>query len=93
MLANTTGAKLILLYDADQAKAARVAQELRTAVAPSLDALLSEVDAVSIATTTSAHYDVARQAIERGVHVFIEKPITDTIERGQALVDSRRAGA
>ena len=87
MLAAIKGVSLVQVYDTDQAKAGRLAKELRTAVAPSLDDLLGEVDAVSIATTTSAHYEVARKAIERGLHVFIEKPITETIERGEELVN------
>jgi len=87
LLAEVKDAKLVLLFDADRAKAASLAKTLRTAVAPTLDELLGGVDAVSIATTTSSHYDVALKAIERGVHVFIEKPITDTIERGEDLVE------
>ncbi len=86
MLAAIKGVELVRVYDTDQDKAQRVAQEFRTVAASSLGELLDVVDAVSIATTTSAHYDAARQALERGIHVFVEKPITDTIERGESLV-------
>jgi predicted dehydrogenase len=86
MLSGIKGVTLTRVYDTDQDKAARVAKDLGTAASGSLDELLGTVDAVSIATTTSAHYDVARKALQRGVHVFIEKPITDTIERGEELV-------
>jgi len=87
LLADVKDARLVMLFDEDRAKAASLARTLGTAAAASLDELLGSVDAVSIATTTSSHYDVALKAIERGVHVFIEKPITDTIERGEDLVE------
>ena len=87
LLAEVKDARLVMLFDEDRAKAASLARTLGTEAAASLDELLGSVDAVSIATTTSSHYDVALKAIERGVHVFIEKPITDTIERGEDLVE------
>jgi predicted dehydrogenase len=48
--------------------------------------LIASVRAVSIVTTTVSHFDVARKALEAGVHTFIEKPITETIEQARALV-------
>lgn len=86
LLAEVKAVKLTQLFDEDRSKAGSLAKTLGTTAAGSLDELLGNVDAVSIATTTSSHYDVAIKAIERGVHVFIEKPITDTIERGEDLV-------
>jgi len=44
------------------------------------------VDAISIAASTKFHYDMAKYAIERGVHVLVEKPIADTIERANDLI-------
>ena len=87
LLAEVKAAKLVQLFDEDRAKAASLAKSLGTSAAGSLDELLRSVDAVSIATSTSSHYDVAVKAIEQGLHVFIEKPITDTIERGEDLVE------
>ncbi len=48
--------------------------------------LLAEVDAISIATTTPSHFDLAMEALEYGVHVLVEKPITETLEQGEQLV-------
>lgn len=45
------------------------------------------MEAVSVATVTQSHYDVAMQVIKRGVHLLIEKPITATIEQAQALTE------
>lgn len=50
------------------------------------EALLNLVDAVSIAVTTSAHYEVASRCIEKGIHIFIEKPITATINEAEKIV-------
>jgi len=49
--------------------------------------LLKNVDAVSIATPTVTHYDIARAAINAGVNVLVEKPVTDSIEKGEELVN------
>jgi predicted dehydrogenase len=87
MLSRIKGASLVQVFDTDANKAGTVAKGSGAHVAGSLEELLDEVNAVSVATTTRTHYDVAKRAIERGVHVFIEKPITDAIERGQELVD------
>jgi predicted dehydrogenase len=80
--------------DADPARAAWVARELDVTPYASLDALLGDVDAVTVVVPTSAHYAVAAAAIARGRHVFIEKPITTTVEEADALLAAARtAGA
>jgi predicted dehydrogenase len=79
-------AELVGVYDADAAKAERVAAEHGTQAFGDLGKLLESVQAVNIATTTTAHYDVARQALDRGIHTFIEKPITETIDQAKTLV-------
>ncbi len=48
--------------------------------------LLGRVDAVSIAVPTGAHYPVARDFLESGVHVLLEKPITETLAQADDLV-------
>ncbi|MEO5904792.1 MAG: Gfo/Idh/MocA family oxidoreductase [Gemmatimonadaceae bacterium] len=49
--------------------------------------LLADVDAVTIVVPTPAHYAVARAALEAGKHVFIEKPITATLEQADEILD------
>jgi predicted dehydrogenase len=49
--------------------------------------LLGDVDAVSIVVPTALHYEIAREFLERGVHVLVEKPITTTVEQAADLVD------
>lgn len=68
-------------------RAAEVEKELGVAGYDSLDDLLAASDAVAIVVPTSAHFTVANQAIERGKHVFIEKPITTTLEEADSLLE------
>lgn len=51
-----------------------------------VEALLEAVDAVDIVTPTTTHFELAKQAIEKGKHVFIEKPITETPEQAKTLL-------
>jgi predicted dehydrogenase len=85
MLAGAEGAKLAMVYDIDGEVAARVAGEHATRIAADCDELFDNVDAVSIATPTSTHFDIASEAIRRGKPVFLEKPITETVEQARAL--------
>jgi len=48
--------------------------------------LYGKVDAVSIAATTSAHYAIAKDCLAAGIHVLIEKPITETVEQAEELI-------
>jgi predicted dehydrogenase len=86
MYAQMEGATLVGVYDADAAKARTVAEEYKTKAFASIDELLAAVQAVSIVTTTKSHFDVASRALSRGIHTFIEKPITETIEQAKALI-------
>ena len=86
MFAGIDAVELVGVYDIDGTKAARVAELYRTRAVESIEQLLRQVEAVSVATTTTAHFDVARKAVEKGLHVFIEKPITDTIDQARSLV-------
>jgi predicted dehydrogenase len=78
---------LVGIFDSNPEQAALVSKELEIPAFSSLEEILSKVKAVSIATTTSAHFEVAKKCFENGVHVFIEKPITATIEQAEELVN------
>ncbi|HAO14196.1 MAG TPA: oxidoreductase, partial [Tenacibaculum sp.] len=43
------------------------------------------VDIVDIVTPTLSHFECAKQAIEKGKHIFIEKPITNTLQEAEAI--------
>lgn len=77
---------LIGINDINTHQVNKVADEFGVNVVNSLDDLLEKVDAVSIAATTSAHYDLAKKCLNAGKHVFIEKPITATIPEAEEIV-------
>lgn len=59
----------------------------------SAEALLNEVDCIDIVTPTIAHFESASLALRKSKHVFIEKPITETVEEARILINlAREAG-
>ncbi|HEY0241057.1 MAG TPA: Gfo/Idh/MocA family oxidoreductase, partial [Gemmatimonadaceae bacterium] len=66
-------------------RAAEVSAELGVRRYEDEASLLADVDAVTIVVPTPAHYSVAKAALDAGKHVFIEKPITATIEQAEEL--------
>ncbi|MBP1656394.1 MAG: putative dehydrogenase [Bacteroidetes bacterium] len=85
MLADMPGVQLAGVFDTDETKAKSVAAEYGTRAWSTLDALMERVDAITVATTTTAHFAVASEALQRGVHVFLEKPITETVAEANEI--------
>jgi len=52
--------------------------------------MLDDIDAGIVAANTSAHYDIALRLLEQGKHVLVEKPITETVAQGEALIAAAR---
>ncbi|WP_298498402.1 Gfo/Idh/MocA family oxidoreductase [uncultured Algibacter sp.] len=76
---------LVGFYDADEENGKKVEAEFGYKFFNSIDALIDAVDMVDIVTPTLSHYDCAKQAIAKGKHVFIEKPITNTVEEAEHI--------
>ncbi len=87
MLVQSPLAEFVGIYDVDNSKAEECSKLYNINAYSSIDDLLNNVKAVSIAATTSVHYDIAKKCFEKGVHVFIEKPITKTIEEAKELLE------
>lgn len=85
MLADLPSVKLVGVYDVEQEKAVAIAAEYGTRAFASLDELLGHVDALTIATATTSHFSVAVEALGHGKHLFIEKPITQTIAEAETV--------
>lgn len=79
-------AQLVGVCDSNPEIGNRIAQRFEVPFYTSMDELLDHVDAVSLVTPTPYHFEVAMRCIERGIHVMIEKPITETEEQAMALV-------
>jgi predicted dehydrogenase len=80
------GAELVGFYDTNAERVAKVVAELGVKAFDSLDALIAASDALTIVVPTKAHHAVAKQAIEAGKHVLIEKPIAATLEEADDLL-------
>ncbi len=77
--------ELIGFYDADETNAKKIEAEFGYTYFNSIDALIQAVDMVDIVTPTLSHYDCAKLAIAKGKHVFIEKPISNTVEEAEEI--------
>ena len=88
--ANLRHAELIGVHDQSLHSGRAVAEANQVSFFESLDGLLEAVDAVSIATPTPTHFDLALHCIKRGVHVLVEKPITQTLAQAEALVQAAK---
>lgn len=78
--------ELIGFYDQNPAAAKKVAEEFNTKAFDSIEELVSAVDIVDIVTPTLSHFDCAVTAIRQSKHIFIEKPITNTVEEARQLI-------
>ena len=76
---------LVGFYDADEDNAKKVEAEFGYTYFNSIEKLIDAVDVVDIVTPTLSHFDCAKQAISKGKHIFIEKPITNTVEEAETL--------
>ena len=78
--------ELVAVVDADPGARTRVAGELGCRAVSDYRELLDAVEAVSIATPTPLHFPIASDCLEHGIHVLVEKPITETPEQARELV-------
>lgn len=79
--------KLIGFYDPDTANSKKVSDEFGYTFFEDIEDLMHAVDVVDIVTPTLSHFDCAQKAIQKGKHIFIEKPITNTLEEAQQLLE------
>ena len=78
--------ELIGAYDTDLGKAKKVTEEFGSVVFDNVNELIDKCDALIIVTSTSYHYEVALNCLSKKKHVFIEKPITTTVEEATKLI-------
>lgn len=80
------GSKLWVFFDPDDTTAEAVAQQYGIKRYESEDALIEAVDVVDVVAPTTFHFSICEKAIRKGRHVFVEKPLANTIEEAQGLV-------
>lgn len=86
-LASMPGVDLVGIYDIRPERAAFVAEAIGTRAFPSREALLAAARAVTVAVPTSCHAEVGLAALEAGVPVLMEKPLADSLDGADALVE------
>jgi predicted dehydrogenase len=80
--------ELVAIVDTSPQARAALAAELQVAQVADYHALLGKVDAVSVVTSTAAHFEIARAFLDSGAHVLVEKPVTETVAQARALIDT-----
>lgn len=85
LLSQSKKFELIGFYDADETNAKKIEAELGYKYFDTIEGLIDAVDVVDIVTPTLSHYDCAKLAISKGKHIFIEKPITNTVEEAETI--------
>lgn len=87
LLQQSTNYDLVGFFDANQEAAAVIEAEFGYKSFPSMESLIDACDMVDVVTPTLFHFECGKKVLEAGKHLFIEKPITHTVEEADALRD------
>ena len=94
ILREMEGATFVGFHDARPERADQVSKELGVRAFADVASLIDECEALTIVVPTPFHHEVAREALERGRHLLIEKPLTRTLaEADELLAIAKRTGA
>lgn len=80
------GTQIVGFYDPNDVVAAEVIEKYGLKRFKDPAALLDKVDAVDIVAPTPYHFDLCEMAIRKSKHVFVEKPMADTLQQGKQIV-------
>lgn len=78
--------ELVAVCDTNLTNAQDLAAQLGTQAVNNIDAILAQVDALSIVVPTQQHYSIAKKCLLAGKHILLEKPMTTTVAQAQELV-------
>jgi predicted dehydrogenase len=78
--------ELVAVADSRQQARDQIAGEMPVRTVADYRELLGQVDAVSVVTQTPAHFEIARDFLNAGAHVLVEKPITETADEARELI-------
>ena len=79
-------AELVGFYDPNDATAAEIIEKYGLKRFTDVNSLMDEIDAADIVAPTNHHFNLCEAAIRKGKHVFVEKPLANTIEEGKQIV-------
>ena len=78
--------ELVAVVDTDRERAEAVAAESGGAAFTDLNEILGDIQAASVVVPNTFHYEVARPLLEAGIHVMLEKPLTNTVAEADELI-------
>ena len=78
--------ELVGFYDPDDTNAALAIAQYQVSRYLDIEALLSAVDVIDIVSPTTTHFEIAKICLLNGKHLFVEKPLANTLEEGRELV-------
>lgn len=78
--------EFIGVHDKNAVRAAEISAALNVKAFPTYEELLDNIEAIDIAATTTYHYELAKAALLKGKHVFLEKPITSDLVQAEELL-------
>ncbi len=84
------GVKIVGFFDPNNDNAREVIEKYGIKRFMDEDKLIDACDAIDVITPTTLHYDICMKAVRKGKHVFVEKPITHTLQEGKDLVNMVR---
>jgi len=84
--ANHPEVELVAVVDTNNTRAAQLASETGTKPLCDYRDVYTQVQAASVVVPTPLHYSVAKDLLEHGIHVLLEKPMTTTVEEGSQLI-------
>ncbi len=82
--------ELVGFYDPDKENVQKVAETFNTKAFETLEDLMDAVEIIDIVTPTVSHFHLAQLAAQKGKHIFIEKPLTHTVEEAEELIKITR---
>jgi UDP-N-acetylglucosamine 3-dehydrogenase len=84
---------LAAICDMNKERAEQFSKSFHVPAYLSLEDMLKKekLDAVTVCTPASTHFDIASKALDAGLHTFVEKPMTTTLKDGEALIEAAKA--
>ena len=91
LIQESSAYELVGFFDSQPQIAAKISREFGYRSFSEVDSLLDEVDVIDIVTPTISHFELGKKALEKGLHIFLEKPITASVEEANELVSLAKA--
>ena len=86
LLQQSSRFELVGFYDADMKASKKIEKEFGYKSFPNMETLIEACDIIDVVTPTVNHFECAKKVVEAGKHLFIEKPITQTLEEAEELL-------